>query len=85
VRKKTKRPPPEAHDPLTVDSDGAARMLGISSSHFYAMKRAGQLGPAPIRLGRCCRYRVDELHAWVAAGCPGATRWATMMREHDGI
>jgi predicted DNA-binding transcriptional regulator AlpA len=65
-------------DPLAVDNAGAAKMLGISESHLYALKRTARLGPTPIRLGRCCRYRVSELVEWVNAGCPARARWQAM-------
>ena len=65
-------------DSLTVDNAGAAKLLGISESHLYALKRTARLGPAPIRLGRCCRYRVSELVEWVNAGCPARARWQAM-------
>jgi predicted DNA-binding transcriptional regulator AlpA len=65
-------------DPLTVDNAGAAKLLGISESHLYALKRTARLGPTPIRLGRCCRYRVSELVEWVNAGCPARARWQAM-------
>ncbi len=63
---------------LTVDNAGAAKLLGISESHLYALKRNGKFGPAPIRLGRCCRYRSAELVEWVNAGCPARSRWQVM-------
>ena len=80
-------PPPTSPPPrllpappgtLTVDSDGAARLVGISPSHLYALKRTGRFGPAPVRLGRCCRYRVAELIEWVNAGCPPRAKWLAM-------
>ena len=73
-------PPPTVRpvNSLTVDNAGAAQLLGISESHLYALKRTARLGPAPIRLGRCCRYRVAELVDWVNAGCPARTRWQAM-------
>lgn len=65
---------------LTVDTTGAARLLSISESHLFGLRRAGRFGPAPIRLGRCTRYRVDELRAWVHAGCPARARWIVMQK-----
>jgi len=62
-------------DVLAVDVAGAAKLLGISQSHVFAMRRAGKFGPVPVRMGRCCRYRVAELTAWVNAGCPARARW----------
>lgn len=63
---------------LTVDSAGAAAIVGISDSHFYVLLRTGRWGPAPIRLGRCRRYRVEEIKAWIAAGCPSHSKWEAM-------
>lgn len=75
-----KSPPRPASpaDALTVDAAGAARLLGISASHLFALRRTGRLGPAPIRLGRAVRYRTADLAAWVAAGCPSRDRWQAM-------
>jgi predicted DNA-binding transcriptional regulator AlpA len=78
-------PPTPAHvDALTVCNAGAAKLLGISESHLYGLKRTGRFGPAPIRLGRCCRYRVRELEAWVDAGCPSRSRWQAMRQNGGG-
>ena len=63
---------------ITVDNAGVAKLLGISESHLYALKRTARFGPAPVRLGRCCRYRAAELADWVAAGCPSRSRWEAM-------
>ncbi|MGD0463429.1 MAG: helix-turn-helix domain-containing protein [Tepidisphaeraceae bacterium] len=68
---------------LTVDATGAAKLLGISESHFYALKRTARLGPAPVHLGRCCRYRVAELEEWVNAGCPARARWQAMQGDRQ--
>ncbi|MGH7176746.1 MAG: helix-turn-helix transcriptional regulator [Tepidisphaeraceae bacterium] len=65
-------------DALTVDNAGAAKLLGISESHLYALKRTGRLGPTPVRLGRCCRFLVRELSDWCEAGCPSRSRWQVM-------
>lgn len=71
---------PVTPEPLAVDCPGAAKLLGISASHLYAMKAAGKLGPAPIRLGRCRRYSVAELSAWIDAGCPPRAKWKATQR-----
>lgn len=68
-------------DALTVDNAGAAKLLGISESHLYALKRTGRLGPAPIHLGRCCRFLLSELRAWCEAGCPSRSRWQAMRQK----
>jgi predicted DNA-binding transcriptional regulator AlpA len=71
-------PADPSRESLTVDAAGAARLVGISPSHFFALIRTGRFGPEPIRLGRCRRYRVAELTAWVESGCPARNRWLAM-------
>ena len=68
-------PAPAVREPLAVDIASAARLLGISESHLFAMRRAGRFGPKPIKLGRSCRFLVAELKAWLEAGCPSAAVW----------
>ena len=44
-----------------LDSREAARLLGLSLSHFRRLYRAGQL-PKPVRIGiRKCAFRQGEL------------------------
>jgi len=64
-----------APDVLAVDIEGAARLLSISESHLFAMRRSGRWGPRPIKIGRSCRFLVSELRAWAQAGCPSAATW----------
>jgi predicted DNA-binding transcriptional regulator AlpA len=70
--------PSTTNEPLAVDAKGAARLLGISVSHFFELRAAGKVGPTPFRLGRSVRYKILELREWVEAGCPGRERWAAM-------
>jgi len=62
-------------EPLAVDIAGAARLLGISESHLFAMQRAGKWGPRGLKLGRSRRFLVVELRQWCEAGCPSAAAW----------
>jgi len=62
-------------DVLAVDIAAAARMLGISESHWFALRRAGRWGPRPIKIGRSCRFLVSELRAWAEAGALSAAQW----------
>lgn len=48
--------------------------LGVSRSMVHKLNAAGKL-PAPVRLGRCLRWRADEITAWLAAGCPARSVW----------
>jgi excisionase family DNA binding protein len=65
--------------PLAVDSHGAARLLGVSESHWRIMVAAGRC-PAGFRLGRRRLWSTAELSAWIAAGAPASGRWLAMKR-----
>lgn len=70
-------------EPLAVDAQQAAGLLGLSRSMFYKMVEAGKIGPAGRRFGNCVRYSVAELRAWVAQGMPPRHEWSTT-QEDDG-
>jgi len=65
---------------LLLGSDDAARACGISRTAWWALQSQGRV-PAPVRLGRRTLWSVDELRAWVAAGCPPRERW---LAQADG-
>ena len=67
-------PPVES---VAMPAADAARFIGVSSSHFYALAKTGRL-PLPVRMGRCVRWRRAELSAWIDAGCPALERWNVM-------
>ena len=69
--------------PLLIGLEGAAHQCGVSLSMFKKLERTGRI-PAPIRLGSRVLWRVDELTDWVAAGCPGRSRWEAMRQPRRG-
>ena len=62
-------------EPLLVDAAGVGTLLGISANMVWKLQATGRLGPLPVRLGRCVRWRLEELGAWVEAGCPTRDQW----------
>lgn len=76
------RPPPDIPDvptapadaPLAVDAKRLARMLGLGVKTIRSHHAAGKL-PAPVRLGGRVLWRVAEIKAWLAAGCPDRATW----------
>jgi predicted DNA-binding transcriptional regulator AlpA len=64
----------EPTEALLIDSEGVQKMLSISRTHFFRLNASGLI-PKPVRLGRSTRWRVQELHAWIAAGMPPRVRW----------
>lgn len=60
------------HDaPLLVPASRAAQICGKSVRTW----QASGLIPAPLRVGRSLLWRVRDLEAWVAAGCPPRDEW----------
>lgn len=59
---------------LLLDAREASRMLGVSRSTWLSLRAAGRT-PRPVRIGRRTLWRIDELKAWVDAGCPPLHRW----------
>ena len=66
-------------EPLALPAADAARLIGVSISHFYALHRTGRL-PPPVRMGPCTRCLRQELASWMQAGCPARAKWP-MMRK----
>ncbi|MFO0804351.1 MAG: hypothetical protein U0791_14660 [Gemmataceae bacterium] len=67
--------PPDAAGPILVSARRAAALLGIGLRTLRTMDAAGRL-PAPVRLSPgCVRWRLADLDAWAAAGCPDRETW----------
>jgi hypothetical protein len=69
----------ERTGPLLLDATGVAAMLHVSVRQLQRLRSSGRFGVLPLRLGaRCLRFDVQELRAWVAAGCPRLAEWRAM-------
>ena len=62
---------------LALPATEAARLIGVSLSHFYQLHKIGRL-PQPVRLGRAVRGRRQELADWLDAGRPTRAKWLVM-------
>lgn len=72
-RTKKQPAPSPVVDQVLVTREVAARRLSISERTLWTLTNSGAI--PSIRLGtRAVRYRVADLDAWVAAGCPTAPR-----------
>jgi len=67
--------------PLLIDTGEVARMLGIGLSCLYSMDRSGELGPMGLHLRRRRLWPVEEIQAWVRAGCPRREVWMAMTEK----
>jgi predicted DNA-binding transcriptional regulator AlpA len=54
---------------LLINLSEVARLLEVSQRKVWALLSSGRM-PQPIRIGRCVRWRIDEIRNWEAAGCP---------------
>ena len=66
--------------PLAVSAKQLAGMLDLSVRTIRTMDAAGKL-PRGIRIGRSVRWPVDELRAWLDAGCPDRASWEAISRN----
>jgi len=64
---------------LCVDRAGLAALLDVSVRQVDRLDSGGKL-PAPLALGRCKRWSVEEVKAWIGAGAPRRSLWASIRR-----
>lgn len=59
-----------------VNIDAVASLLMCSARTVWRLRDGGRI-PAPLNVGRCVRWRLADLEAWLAAGCPDVrrTKW----------
>lgn len=67
---------------LTTTAGGVAKMLNVSVRQVWRLHSLGQL-PRPVRLGACVRWRVNEIRAFVAAGCPSRQEWEELCKKAE--
>ncbi len=67
-----------------VTVEQVAEMLQIATRSVWRLRDSGKM-PSPISLGKCVRWKADEMEAWITDGCPDVrkTRW-TAPNMSDG-
>ena len=60
---------PSDSTPVLIDVGVIAAMLGCSKMHVRRLVDAGKM-PPPIRLGVLCKWRREDIAAWIQDGCP---------------
>jgi hypothetical protein len=63
--------------PFQVPAKVACRLAGLSLATWWRL-HAQKKVPTPNRLNGRPFWRVEELRAWVAAGCPDNRTWQAM-------
>lgn len=64
----------------TVDTEGAARLIGRSSRSIVRDDDSGRM-PRSIHIGSSRRWLVAELDAWLMYGCPLRDEWETIWAD----
>jgi predicted DNA-binding transcriptional regulator AlpA len=75
--------PPAALAPLLVPARVAGPLCGRSEASWWR-DHAAALIPAPVKIGHSTRWRVEELHRWIDAGCPDRKKWDALERVRKG-
>ena len=65
---------PAPATPLLLCAKSAAAICDKSPRTWRTWDALGLI-PRPVRIGRSTLWRADELHAWIAAGCPRRQDW----------
>lgn len=64
-------------EPLLIPDTAAAGLCGLGRSTWHRLRASGKV-PAPVKIGRSCRWNRAELLAWIESGCPDAGTWAAL-------
>jgi len=64
---------------LLLTAEQCAELLNIGKSTFWRYHTSGKV-PMPVKIGRSIRWRTEEIHDWVEAGCPSREQW-NVIRE----
>lgn len=55
--------------PMLVNARELATMLAIGERTLWRLLASGKL-VEPVKIGGATRWRTDDVHAWIEAGCP---------------
>lgn len=67
-----KKPPENVG--LLINSNALSKLLNLSQRTIYVMEKEGRM-PVAIRVGKAVRWGLDEIKAWIDAGCPERSSW----------
>lgn len=69
----------EPSRPLLTDADGVGCLIDLSGRTVRRLDSAAKI-PRGVRVGGAKRWRLVEIEAWVAAGCPDRARWEQLQK-----
>jgi predicted DNA-binding transcriptional regulator AlpA len=59
---------------LLIDTPTLSKLLKMSASLIWKMEHDSRM-PSAVRVGRSVRWGLEEIQAWVKAGCPERAKW----------
>ncbi len=71
-----------ATEPLVVNANALAKLLGKSLRTIRTLDAAGKL-PVPLRIGGSVVWRVNEINEWLAAGAPSRAVWVARIASRQ--
>lgn len=82
-----RRPPNHDESPadirsanLLISAEELATILKVSKRTLWRLVSGAKL-PRPVHIGRSPRWRLDEINAWIAAGCPDLNTWNNLAKD----
>lgn len=67
-------PAPATRRAGLLNVEQVAELLGVCTKTVRRMMKAAKL-PRHIELGRLFKWKADEIHRWIEAGCPDREEW----------
>jgi predicted DNA-binding transcriptional regulator AlpA len=64
---------------LLIDARTSSRLVSVSLRHWMRLHAAGECPPA-VRVGRCLRWKREDIVSWIACDCD-VNRWAATRRK----
>lgn len=62
-----------------IDAAALAEKLNVHQVTIRKWQTSGKI-PAPVRIGRAVKWRLTEIEAWIAAGCPARAKWELLWK-----
>jgi predicted DNA-binding transcriptional regulator AlpA len=59
--------------PELLKADEAAAMAGVGTRSWWRFVSAGA-APRPVHIGKCTRWRRDDIRNWIDSGCPSVRK-----------
>lgn len=62
-----------------IDVPTLAKKLNVHEITIRKWQVNGKI-PAPVRIGRAVKWRLQEIEAWIKASCPPRAKWETFWK-----